>query len=77
MARRSCRIKASDAQILAVAEARVPSHHHWLQRGWRLTGSSCLWRTKRAGATGRFVYRHPDGGTLVFVLRGIGGLALG
>lgn len=59
------------------AEAFVAGHHGWLENGWRLTSSSGLWWTTRNGVTGRFVYRHPAGDTLTFVLRGLPWQALG
>ncbi len=72
--RRSWRVRVPEEKVAAIAGQLVDQHAALLSDGYRLMGSSGVWRTKGDGLTARFVYRNraADGfTTMTFVIRGI------
>jgi hypothetical protein len=48
----------------------VPNHANWIDQGWRLCGSTALWRRRDGSFTARVVYRRVDE-SVVFTVRGV------
>lgn len=73
--RRSSKLKLPAPQIADFARRAIDEHEALLDDGYRLMGSSGVWRGK-AGLTFRFVYRRRDGDGTVRTVTHRGRVAL-
>lgn len=72
--KRVWRVKVPDEKVMSIAAKLVEQHDELLSDGYRLMGSSGVWRTKSDGLTARFVYRlraADRATTMTFTIRGI------